>query len=302
MSEIIVPPYLKEGDTVGILCTARFIDKNELTASIDLLESWGLKVKLGKTIGKRVDQMGGSDEEKIADFQSMIEDASINCIWCARGGYGTVRIVDRIDFQALLQKPKWLVGFSDITVLHSHLQQELNLSSLHAMLCSTVSKSNEASVISLKDALFGKRLKYSCAPNQLNRSGDAIGKLCGGNLSVLYSLLGSKSDIDTNGKILFLEDLDEYLYHVDRMMMALKRAGKLDSLAGLIVGGMTKMNDNEIPFGSSAEEIIAEHTASYNYPVCFAFPSGHQAENLSLKMGASAHLSVSAKSCELTFQ
>jgi len=260
VDQILTPSYLKPGDTVGILCTARAIQAEDLKPSIELLKSWGLNVKLGNTIGKQDHQMGGTDAEKIADIQAMIEDDRVQCIWCARGGYGTVRIIDKIDFAPLIKNPKWIVGFSDITVLHSHLSQRVKMA---------------------------------------NRDGSAKGILCGGNLSLLYSLLGSVSEIDTKGKILFLEDLDEYLYHVDRMIMALKRAGKLEGLAGLVVGGLTDMNDNEVPFGASAQEIIANHTAEYSYPICFNFPSGHQAENLALIFGRSARLRVDGESVEL---
>jgi len=300
VSKTIIPPYLKPGDTVGILCTARFISKEELAPSIKLLEGWGLKVKIGNTVGKQVDQMGGTDSEKVIDLQAMIEDDSISCIWCARGGYGTVRIVDQINFDSLLKHPKWILGFSDITVLHSQLLK-LNIASLHGPLCSTIEKSSGVSIEHLKAALWGEELTYECDAHELNVAGNASGILCGGNLSLLYSMIGSPSDIDTSGKILFLEDLDEYLYHIDRMMMALKRAGKLANLAGLVVGGMTEMNDNEVPFGKSAEAIIAEHTASFNYPICFNFPCGHQAENATLKMGISAQLIVNQSGSTLSF-
>lgn len=285
---------------MGILCTARFISKEDLAPSIKLLENWGLKVMVGNTVGKKEDQMGGTDSEKIADLQAMIDDDSIRCIWCAKGGYGTVRIVDQIKFDPLLKRPKWILGFSDITVLHSQLLK-LHLASLHGPLCSTIEKSSGFSIEHLKAALFGKDLTYNCDSHELNVSGKASGVLCGGNLSLLYSMLGSPSDIETSGRILFLEDLDEYLYHIDRMMMALKRAGKLANLSGLVVGGMTEMNDNEVPFGKSAEAIIAEHTAPYNYPICFNFPSGHQAKNATLKMGISAQLVVNQSGSTLSF-
>lgn len=301
VTKLIVAPYLKEGDTVGILCTARFIDESELLSSVNLLKRWGLKIKLGNTIGKRLNQMGGTDQEKVADFQEMIADSSIKCIWCARGGYGSVRIIDNIDFKPLLTNPKWIVGFSDVTVLHSHLNKQYKLASLHAMLCSTLSMSNEESVESLRAALFGDKLRYECAPHALNITGQAKGVLCGGNLSILYSLLSSESDIDTNGKILFLEDVDEYLYHVDRMMMALKRSGKLGKLAGLIVGSMSEMKDNEVPFGKSANEIISEHTRQFSYPICCDFPAGHLAENYSLILGANVELSVLESKVCLSF-
>jgi len=302
VSKIIIPPYLKPGDTVGILCTARAITEEELAPSISLLKSWGLKVKLGNTIGKRLHQMGGSDEEKVKDFQTMIEDSSVSCVWCARGGYGTVRIVDEINFAPLVKNPKWILGFSDITVLHSHLLQQYNLANFHGPLCSTIEKSSANAIESLKAALFGEDLSYTCAAHELNTSGEARGIVCGGNLSLLISLLGSESEIDTDGKILFIEDLDEYLYHIDRMMMALKRAGKLEKLAALVVGGLTEMRDNEVPFGKNAHSIVAEHIAEYSYPVCFGFPAGHQTENRTLKMGTSAQLSVKHESATLSFQ
>jgi muramoyltetrapeptide carboxypeptidase len=228
-----------------------------------------------------------------------LNNPDIKAIWFARGGYGTVRIIDGIDWTAFQKNPKWLIGYSDVTVIHSHVHRHFGIETLHAPMIFTLKKSTNEVVQSLEDALFGKKLQYSFPENfysDMNRNGEGKGQLVGGNLSILYSLLGSASDIDTKGKILFLEDIDEYLYHIDRMMMALKRAGKLQQLAGLIIGSMTDMKDNKVRFNKTAEEIISEAVASYNYPVLYGFPSGHIADNRALIFGREVKIIVNSKS------
>ena len=225
----------------------------------------------------------------------MLDNPDIKAILCVRGGYGTVRIIDDIDFSHFQKNPKWLAGFSDITVLHSHIHK-LNVASLHSTMPISFSSNTTESIMSLKDALFGKHLSIKIDLHPFNRFGEAKGQIVGGNLSILYSLMGSPSDLNTDGKILFIEDLDEYLYHIDRMMMNLKRSGKLSNLKGLIVGGMTKMNDNTIPFGKDAESIIKDVVSEYNYPVCFGFPAGHIKDNRALKLGVIAELKVDKQS------
>ena len=209
-------------------------------------------------------------------------------LFCARGGYGTVRIIDHIDFSIFKTKPKWIAGYSDVTALHSTLHN-LNISSLHSTMPINFANNTSNSLESLKQALFGNKIAYNFQRHELNRAGETKGKVVGGNLSIIYSLLGSNSDINTDDKILFLEDLDEYLYHLDRMMMNLKRNGKLSKLAGLIVGGMNDMNDNTIPYGKSANEIIAESVSEYNYPVAFNFPAGHISNNNTIILGQTAN-------------
>ena len=295
-----IPPYLKKGDKVSIVCTARKFSVQEAQPSIQMLESWGLEVVLGKTIGLDNFQLGGTDQERIDDMNAQISDADIKAIWCARGGYGTVRIIDSIDFSPLLQHPKWIIGFSDVTTLHSHLHT-LGIATLHGIMAFSVPLAKEESKASLHRALFGQGLTYTLEGYHANRIGQASGLLVGGNLSILYSLLGSPSSIDTKGKILFIEDLDEYLYHVDRMMQNLKRNGLLKDLAGLIVGGMTDMHDNSIPFGYNAQEIILDVVKDYNYPVVFNFPAGHGASNWALKMGTIVELKATDNQVTVAF-
>ena len=279
--------------------------KAELKACMDILKSWGLNVQTGKNLFKTQNQFSGSDEERADDFQRALNNKTCQAILFARGGYGTVRIIDQIDFKRFIKNPKWIIGFSDATVIHSHVHKHCGIETMHAPMCLNIPKLNTSSLDVLKATLFGERLSYSSSKQQaalekLNRKGKASGILVGGNLSLLYSLTGSASDLDTAGKILFLEDLDEYLYHIDRMMMNMKRSGKLQNLAGLIVGGMTEMKDNEIPFGKTAEEIIAEAVAEYTYPVFFGFPAGHIQNNYPLIFGKEATLNVTDK-FELTF-
>lgn len=284
----IVPPNLKPGDTIAIAAPARFITPEELNPAVKIFESWGLKVLLHPLLFEQHHQFAGTDEIRAKVFNDYIYNSAVKAIVCARGGYGCVRIVDLIDFDFLQNNPKWIVGYSDITVLHSHINRNTNLCSLHATMPINMQPHNvdETSVALLKKVLFDTNtFDLSMSEHALNRPGKLSGELVGGNLSVLYSLLGSKSDLDTDGKILFLEDLDEYVYHIDRMMQALDRAGKLKNLAGLLVGGMTEMKDNQKPFGKTAEEIIAEVTVKYAYPVFFGISAGHIQHNFPLVFG-----------------
>lgn len=284
---MVTPKYLEKGDKIAIIAPARCINFDEVHPSLRLFQKWGLEVVLGTNIFRKCNQFSGKDEMRQADLQQMLDDDSIRAIICARGGYGTVRIIDQVDFTRFCTNPKWIIGYSDITVLHSHIQRHFGIETLHATMPVNITSDvvvND-SLETLKNALFGKTLGYRFPANTISRAGVAEAALTGGNLSILYSLLGSASEIDTTGKILFLEDVDEYLYHIDRMMMALKRAGKLDKIKGLIVGGMDRMNDNVNPFGKTANEIIADATKEYNYPVCYDFPAGHGETNVALILG-----------------
>jgi muramoyltetrapeptide carboxypeptidase len=247
-------------------------------------------------------QYAGNDEARAIDFLKMLNDESIRAIICSRGGYGTVRIIDRIDFSNFVKDPKWIIGYSDITVFHSHINRHFNTETLHAIMPVNIKSpyTDDPSVDSLKKALFGKKLEYTVPTDSGSRRGKAEGVITGGNLSMLYSLIGSPSDIDTDGKILFIEELDEYLYHIDRMMMNLKRSGKLNRLEALIVGGMTGMRDNKVPYGKTANEIVMETVAEYNYPVVLNFPAGHTDDNRALIMGRKIRLEVSDQTI-LTF-
>lgn len=295
-----LPPTLSPGDTIAITCPARKMTAVELQPAVTIIESWDYKVQLGQTVGLEHHQFAGTDEERAADFQKLLDDPNIKAILCARGGYGTVRIIDRLDWAKFLQHPKWIIGYSDVTVLHAQLLQ-LGTATLHASMPVNFATNTPEALGSLRNALVGKPETYTTEAHDFNRTGTAEGVLIGGNLSVLYSLSGSVSDIDTMDKILFLEDLDEYLYHIDRMMMQLDRAGKLEHLAGLVIGGMNDMRDNAIPFGKSAYEIIQERVAKYQYPLCYGFPAGHIADNRALVLGAKYQLAVNDEGVELKF-
>ena len=288
---MIIPEKLKIGDKIGVVSTARKITLKELSSSIKLLERWGLEVVFGGNLFEEDNQFSGTVEQRTTDLQSMIDNDVIKAILCARGGYGTVQIIDNINFYNLKKNPKWIIGYSDVTVLHSHLNN-LGIASLHATMPINFVNNSNKSLQSLKNSLLGELNRIEYKSNIFNRLGQVDAEIAGGNLSILYSLLGSNSDIDTEGKILFIEDLDEYLYHIDRMMMNLKRNGKLAKLKGLIVGGMNDMNDNKILFGKSAEEIILEHTKDYAYPICFGFPAGHKNDNRCIKLGEKSVLKI----------
>ena len=293
------PNYLRAKDTVGIISTARKISMEEITEAVHLLNSWELKAKIGSTIGIEDHQYAGTDQQRIDDLQRMLDDPEVSAIWCARGGYGTVRIVDHLDFTKFLEHPKWIIGYSDVTVLHSQLHN-LRVQTLHATMPINVDGNSKAALSTLKASLFGKSPSVATSPSKHNRTGSGSGPLVGGNLSILYSLLGSSSSIDTTGKILFIEDLDEYLYHTDRMVINLKRNGYFEGLAGLVVGGFTKMHDNTIPFGKNAQEIILDAVRPYDFPVCFNFPAGHIDDNRALLLGHEYVLNVSEEKVSLS--
>lgn len=297
---MIQPNYLQKGDTVAIVSTARKISSDQIITAIKLLEKWGLNVVIGNTIGMEDHQFAGNDETRINDFQQLLNNPKVKAIWCARGGYGTVRLIDQLDFAEFKKHPKWIIGYSDITVLHSHIHN-LGIETLHATMPINIEKNSNESLETLKKSLFGKNLAYEIPADEKNKSGNATGELVGGNLSVLYSLLGSKSSIKTDGKMLFIEDLDEYLYHIDRMLINLKRNGYFDNLKGLIVGGMTDMHDNEIPFGKTAEEIILDCVAEYDFPVVFNVPAGHLDDNRALILGRTVELNVNQEKATLKF-
>ncbi|MDI1254614.1 MAG: LD-carboxypeptidase [Flavobacterium sp.] len=295
------PEFLKKGDTVGILATARKIDLATLQPGIHLLESWGLHVVIGKTIGKEDHQLAGADWQRATDFQEMLDNPKIKAIWAAKGGYGTVRIVDRIDFTNFKKKPKWVIGFSDVTVLHSHLNN-MGIETIHAMMAISTKTATPAAIESLHKSLFGESLSYDLPAHEFNRKGKVKGELVGGNLSVLYSILGSKSAIDYKGKILFIEDLDEYLYHIDRMMFNLKRNGYFDGVKAVIIGGMTEMKDNDIPWGKNALEIIQDIFKDYDFPVIYNFPAGHIKDNRAMIFGKTVAVDVNDNGSIVKFE
>jgi muramoyltetrapeptide carboxypeptidase len=284
-------PYLKKGDKIAITCPAKKLPK-PMDDAVALLQSWGLEVVLGETIEASYCQFAGDDELRARDLQRFIDDDSIKAIIAARGGYGTIRIIDRVDFSRFAAHPKWLVGFSDITVIHAHLFANYQAQTIHGQMPVNIPDASAYSLESLRKTLFGEEIGYKFTSHALNKSGEAQGVLTGGNLSLLVAVLGSVSDYNYDGKILFIEDVGEYLYSIDRMIRTLDRAGKLKNLAGLMVGGFTEVKDNDIPFGQTVHEIILEVVKNYNYPVCFDFPAGHIPDNQSLILGRILNLSV----------
>lgn len=304
MPELVRPPHLRPGDTIAIIPTARAIVLDELRDGFTLAERWGLRVKLGAGIGRKAFQQAGTGHERAADLQEAINDPEVRAIWCARGGYGTVHLMEHLDLSPLKKDPKWIVGFSDITVLHNALTN-LGVASLHAQMPHNLAVKTEETKETLRKALFGEPYSISSAGlPAMNRGGESEGELIGGNLSVLYSMRGTPYDIDPRGRILVLEDLDELLYHVDRMVMNLKLAAWFKGLAGLVVGGMNDMrNRNEAdPFGETAEAIIARATAGTSYPIAFGMPFGHIADNRALVLGQKAKLSVTDSGAALSFE
>ncbi|MCF8331662.1 MAG: LD-carboxypeptidase [Bacteroidales bacterium] len=288
--KLVTPPVLKKGDKIGLISTARKINEQELNAAVSVFEGWGLSVEKGKNIHASWNQFAGTDSQRLEDLQYMLDNPEIKAVVCARGGYGTARIIDPVDFSRFRTSPKWIVGYSDVTALHSHIQTNFGIETLHAVMPLNFpqDQSMNDSVLSLKKALFEGHLEYKINNYEVfhdNDFGKIEGILTGGNLSMLYSLIGSDSDIATNDKVLFIEELDEYLYHVDRMMLNLKRSGKLSKIQALMVGWMNDMNDNSVPFGQTAKEIIKSNMADIPVPVVFGIPAGHQEPNLALILG-----------------
>jgi muramoyltetrapeptide carboxypeptidase len=287
----LTPPYLKKGDKIAIICPAKKLP-TPMDDAIKLLQSWGLEVVLGDTVNASYHQFAGDDDLRAADLQRFIDDDSIKAIIAARGGYGTVRIIDKVDFSRFALNPKWLVGFSDITVLHAHVFANYGAQTIHGQMPVNIPDASKYSLDTVRKALFGENFGYSFGSHTLNRNGNTSGPLIGGNLSLLVAVLGSISDYSYDGGILFVEDVGEYLYSVDRMFRTLDRAGKLKNLAGLMVGGFTELKDNDIPFGQTVPEIIMEVVKQYDYPVCFDFPAGHIPDNHSLILGRELNLSA----------
>jgi muramoyltetrapeptide carboxypeptidase len=301
------PPYLVAGDTIGITCPAGYITTEEIEPSVIQMKSWGFNIVVGKTVGTRDFTFGGTDQERLADLQQMLDDPTIKAIMCARGGYGAVRIVDQLDFHNYKSSPKWIIGFSDITILHCHINSNYNIATIHSKMCNSFPSNWETAepiqietINSIQQALKGEKMKYQAVANASNRIGKSKGELIGGNLRCIENLAGSDSEIETAGKILFVEDTGEALYSIDRMFYNLKRSGKLSKLKGLIVGGFKiKADDSADAFGKTVVEIVTEKVAEYNYPVCFDFPVGHQKANFALKCGVKHMLDVNFEETKL---
>lgn len=298
------PKHLKTGDTITIISTARKISIEELTPAIKVFESWGLAVKFGKNLFKEHHQFAGTTEQRIADLQEALDDSESKAIICARGGYGTVQLIDAINFSTFEKSPKWVVGYSDVTVLHNHINQNLGIETLHANMPISFPKEGEnETTATIKATLFGEpySIDFEVEEGSANLQEEMNAPIVGGNLSIIYSLTGTKSQLNCEGKFLFIEDLDEYLYHIDRMMINLKRAGIFKGCKAVLVGGMSDMNDNAIPFGSSANETILNTLGDQNIPIVFGVPSGHIKRNLALVMNQEARLSIKQGSAKLTF-
>ncbi|HEX3166324.1 MAG TPA: LD-carboxypeptidase [Chitinophagaceae bacterium] len=297
----IAPAFLKTGDIVGITAPAGYITSDEIRSAVQKMESWGYKIKIGETIDKRDFTFGGTDEERANDFQQMLDDPKIKAIMCARGGYGVVRIIDKLNWEKFKAKPKWIIGFSDVTVVHSHLNKNFGIASIHSKMCnsfpddwSLAEPMQVETIESIQLALSGDKMKYTAIPNPQNKLGTADGVLIGGNLKMLETLAGTRSDINTAGKILFVEDTGEYMYSIDRMFWNLKRTGKLSQLKGLIVGGFKiKVDEDSDDFGRTLQDVVLEKVKAWHYPVCFDFPVGHQKNNYALKCGVKHRLIIS---------
>ncbi len=299
-SRIKIPEYLNPGDIIGITSPAGYITDEDIKPAILKLQEWGYNIKSGNTIGKRDFTYGGTDAERLADFQQMLDDKNVKAVMCARGGYGALRIIDKIDFTKFVAHPKWIIGFSDITVMHSHINRNFNIASIHSKMCNSFPTDwllaepvQKESIESIRQCLAGEKMQYKAAPNLKNRTGVGAGQLVGGNLKTLETLAGSSSDISTKNKLLFVEDTGEYMYSIDRMFWNLKRSGKLANLRALIIGGFKeKKDDTNEEFGKILEEVVLEKVKEYDFPVCFDFPVGHQKNNYALKCGVRHTLKV----------
>lgn len=301
---MITPPYLNPGDIVGLVSPASRIESSAISTATALIKRMGYRVKTGKHALDSRFQFAGSDEVRAADFQAMLDDPEVKMILCTRGGYGMVRIIDRLDFSRFLENPKWIAGYSDITVIHSHLTTLFEIESIHGIMPYNFPECG--AVCSAIDRLFqvagGKKPAYRLPAHDFNVYGRSEGLLVGGNISIITSLTGSVSELETEGRVLFLEEVGERLYRLDRMMHTLKRSGKLNDLAGLIIGGLTEMTDSAEGFGSKADEIVKDAIGEVNYPVCFGFPAGHITDNYPLIIGREVHLEVAEQSAKIDFR
>jgi muramoyltetrapeptide carboxypeptidase len=305
-SNMIQPLYLKKGDTVAIVAPSGILKsrEGEIQQAVDLLKSWGLHARVGQHVFNQADHFAGTDEERCEDLQNALDDPTISAIWCARGGYGTVRILDKLDYTKFKKHPKWVIGYSDITALHNQLHNE-GFESLHALMCVSLTKDLgdiQDSVDSFKDALFGQPRPYTLVGSKYNKVGTSEGQLVGGNLTILHTMLGSETSIDTSGKILFIEEIGEYKYHIDRMLQSLKRAGYFNNCKGVIVGDMSKLRKNTTLWGTSIEQLILDALAEYDFPIAFNMPAGHEEDNRALVLGRTVQLEVTKDRSKVTYK
>ncbi|TXD82200.1 LD-carboxypeptidase [Subsaximicrobium wynnwilliamsii] len=302
---LIQPPYLKAGDTVAIVAPSGILQNrsDEVAHAVKLLESWGLHAVIGEHVFSQANHFAGSDAERCEDFQQALDDPKIAAIWCARGGYGTVRILDKLDYTKFKKHPKWLIGYSDITALHNQFHNE-GYQTLHALMCTSLPRDIseiEQTVGTFKSALFGMPENYTLKGSADNRIGKATGELVGGNLTILHTMLGSETSIDTSGKILFIEEIGEYKYHIDRMLQSLKRAGYFDDCAGVLVGDMTRLRTNTTLWGSSVEQLILDALAEYDFPIAFNMPAGHEDDNRAMIFGRVVELNVNKEKSSIRY-
>lgn len=295
------PPFLKPNSVIGITCPSGYVSAERVEYALLVLEKWGFQTKVGRTVGNEFHYFSGDDATRLADLQAMLDDPEIDAILMGRGGYGLSRIIDQIDFTKFLQHPKWICGFSDITVLHSHIHKNYGIPTIHSVMCGAFKPETEHEeyIQSLRHILLGHAMNYTMPLSSFNRFGEAEAIVVGGNLAMLAHLTGSASEIDTEGKILFIEDIGEHLYHIDRLMYNLKRSGKLSGLKGLLLGSFTDIEDTERPFGQSLEEIISDKVKEYDFPVAFNFPCGHSVENVTLVLGVAHRLKVNEEGSSL---
>jgi len=303
---MIQPPYLKAGDTVAIVAPSGILKnrEGEIQQAVSLLKKWGLNSVVGKHVFSKDDHFAGTDEQRCEDFQNALDNPKISAIWCARGGYGTVRILDKLDFTKFKKKPKWLIGYSDITALHNQFHNQ-GYQSLHALMCVSLTKDLDdikETVYTFKSAIFGNPVDYTLEGSKYNKAGNTSGQLVGGNLTLLHTMLGSETSIDTSGKILFIEEIGEYKYHIDRMLQSLKRAGYFKKCKGLIVGDMSKMRKNTTLWGTSVEQLILDALAEYDFPIAFNMPAGHEKDNRAMVFGKAIELKVSKEKSLVFFK
>lgn len=300
------PPYLKAGDTVAIVAPSGILKNRtaEIERATSLLKSWGLYVVIGNHVFSNGQHFAGTDDERCEDFQNALDNPKVSAIWCARGGYGAVRILDKLDYSKFKINPKWIIGYSDITALHNQLHNE-GFQSIHAMMCTSLqddAPTIKETISTFKNALFGKPLTYTLAASKYNKQGSISAPLTGGNLTILHTMLGSKTSIDTAGKILFIEEIGEYKYHIDRMLQSLKRAGYFDNCKGLIVGDFTKIKKNTTPWGTSIEQLILDVLKDYDFPIAFGMPSGHAKDNRALFLGKTVKLIINDELTKVAFK
>jgi len=300
------PPYLKAGDTVAIVAPSGILKNRsaEIEQAKTLLKSWGLYVIVGKHVFNQNNHFAGTDTERAEDFQMALDDPKIKAIWCARGGYGAVRILDKLDYTKFKNKPKWIIGYSDITALHNQVHN-LGFESLHAMMCTSLQDDAESikeTISTFKTALFGSPLAYTLQGSKFNKTGNVSAPIVGGNLSILYSMLGSNTSIDTSGKILFIEEIGEYEYSIDRMLQSLKRAGYFTNCKGVIVGDVSKIRKNTTLWGSPVQQLILDALAEYNFPIAFNMPAGHEKDNRALILGRMVDMKVDKNQSSIIFK